>query len=113
MIDQQQKYASRGLIVECVGEAQTDAGAVKRILKGEVQLVFISPESIMSKGVFRNMLLSPAYIKNLVAVVVDEAHCVKTWGDEFRVAFSEIGDLRSLIPDNVGVHALTAIYLYN
>ena len=67
--------------------------------------MFISPESILAKGIFRNMLLSPPYIKNLVAVVVDEAHCVKTWGDDFLVAFSDIGDLRSLIPDNVGVHA--------
>ncbi len=108
MMDQKEKYASRGLTVECVGEAQTDAGAVRKILNGEVQLVFISPERIISKGIFRNMLLSPAYAKNLVAIVVDEAHCVKTWGDEFRVAFSEIGDLRSLIQDNVGVHALTA-----
>ncbi len=108
MMDQQKKYAAGGLTVEYVGEAQTDRSAINRVLKGEAQLVFISPESILAKGIFRNMLLSPPYIKNLVAVVVDEAHCVKTWGDDFRVAFSEIGDLRSLIPDNVGVHALTA-----
>ena len=55
------------------------------------------------------MLLSAPYTKNLVAVIVDEAYCVKTWGDDFRIiAFSEIGDIRSLIPEAVGVHALTA-----
>ena len=53
------------------------------------------------------MLLSHNYGSNLVAVVVDEAHCVKTWGDDFRLAFSQIGDLRSVLPKEVGVHALT------
>ena len=108
MMDPQQKYSPRGLKTEYVGEAQTDPEVVSKVLKGEVQLVFITPESIISKGSFRHMLLSPQYTKHLVAVVVDEAHCVKTWGDDFRVAFSEIGDLRSLSPDTVGVHALTA-----
>ena len=36
-----------------------------------------------------------------MALVVDEAHCVKTWGDEFWMAFAEIGTLRSLISRNV------------
>jgi bloom syndrome protein len=44
----------------------------------------------------------------LVALVVDEAHCVKTWGDEFCVAFAHIGELRSLIPSTTSVMALAA-----
>ena len=47
-------------------------------------------------------------MERLVAVVVDEAHCVKTWGDEFRTAFAHIGELRSLIPSRVNILALTA-----
>ena len=39
---------------------------------------------------------------------MDEAHCIKTWGDQFRKTFSKIGELRSLLPTNVGVIALTA-----
>lgn len=108
MMDQHQKYKSRGLTSELVGEAQTDRMVTQRVLEGEVQLVFITPENIIKKGKFRDMLLSPSYVSKLVAVVVDEAHCVKTWGDDFRVAFSNIGDLRSVFPPNVGVHALTA-----
>ena len=54
------------------------------------------------------MLLSGPYQKKLVALVVDEAHCFKTWGDEFRQMFGEIGDLRSLIPSTVNMLALTA-----
>lgn len=57
---------------------------------------------------YRNMLLSKPYKENLVALVIDEAHCVKTWGDKFRVAFAEIGTLRSIIPSGVNILALTA-----
>ena len=53
-------------------------------------------------------LISTTYQQKLVAIVVDEAHCVKTWGDQFRVVFSHIGDIRSLVPSHVNLMALTA-----
>ena len=54
------------------------------------------------------MLLRQVYKDNQVTVVVDEAHCVRTWGNEFRAAFSEIGNLRSIIPPRINILALTA-----
>ena len=52
------------------------------------------------------MVLFIRYKEDLVALVVDEAHCVKLWGE--RTAFSELGTLRSLIPSEVNILALTA-----
>ena len=46
---------------------------------GCVQLVYISPESMICNPMYWNMLLSRVYKEKLVAFVVDEAHCVKTW----------------------------------
>ena len=60
-------------------ESQTDADVSKRVLVGDVQLLYISPENLLNNRKYRTMLLSPAYAKNLVALVVDEVHCVKTW----------------------------------
>ena len=108
MMDQKEKFSTTGIITDFVGEAQTDNDAVSKVISGQVQLVFISPESIIENPHFRNMLLSQCYRNNLVALIVDEAHCVKVWGDEFRVAFASIGELRSLIPSTVSVMALTA-----
>ena len=108
MSDQKAKYSPRGLVVDFVGEAQTDASCKGRVLKGEVQLVFITPENIIDNKTYRDMLLLPVYQEKLVALVIDEAHCVKTWGDQFRRSFARIGDLRSLLPKNVNVLALTA-----
>ena len=108
MMDQTAKFSPWGLVTDFVGEAQVDSEATKRVLNGLAQLVFISPENIINNPRFRNMLLSAHYKEKLVALVIDEAHCVKYWGDKFRAAFAMIGDLRSLVPTHVNVLALTA-----
>lgn len=79
MMDQKSKLVPRGLTCEFVGEAQDDEEAVKRVLAGRVQLVFISPENLIRNPAFRTMLLHNTYKQNLVALAVDEAHCVATW----------------------------------
>ena len=91
-----------GLKAEFVGEA------VRKVLMGQCQLVFITPEVLIDNSRFCNMLLSTTYKEKLVALVIDEAHCVKTWGDKFRVAFGKIKDKQSLLPDGVHIIAVTA-----
>ncbi len=108
MIDQQAKFTAMGLKTKFVGEAQSDNAVRMRVLSGDVQLVLITPESLISNDTYRNMLQSTQYREKLVALVVDEAHCVKTWGDQFRRTFAMIGDLRSLLPTGVHIMALTA-----
>ena len=73
------KFAALGLNAEYVGMAEDDSEVVKRVLSGDIQLPFISPESILNNKRFRNMLLLQHYKDKLVAVAVDEAHCIKTW----------------------------------
>ena len=60
MIDQKNKFVPCGIITEYVGESQDayDPEAVERVLKGNVQLVFITPESIICNSRYRSMLLS-------------------------------------------------------
>ena len=42
MMDQREKFCSKGLTAEFVGEAQTNPTVVKRVLQGHEQIVFIS-----------------------------------------------------------------------
>jgi len=79
MMDQKKKLSLRGISVEFVGEGQIDEVAVSLVIKGDIQLVFISPESLLTNKTYRRMLRSDAYQKKLVAFAVDEAHCVKLW----------------------------------
>ena len=78
-MDQKNKFVPKGVIAEYVGEAQSDRDAVHAVLEGKIRLLFISPESMFLNPKYRSMLLSKQYKKNLVALVFDEAHCVKTW----------------------------------
>ena len=47
MIDQKEKFVQRGLRVEFVGEAQKEKNATTVVLNGDIQLVYISPESLL------------------------------------------------------------------
>ena len=79
MIDQKDKFSRKGISTDFVGEVQEDETTVAAVIKGDIQLVYISPESLLLNSHFRNMLLSESYKTKLRALVVDEAHCVKLW----------------------------------
>jgi len=108
MMDQCSEFTLRGLKTGFVGEAQTNPEVEALVVKGNIQLVYISPENMINDTRYRRMILSPVYQSNLVALIVDEAHCVKTWGDVFWIAFVEIGSLRSHLSDQLRIMALTA-----
>ena len=61
-----------------VGDADNDL-SVDEICEGKYQLVFMSPESLLTDPKWRDMVQSPIYQEDLVALVVHEAHCVKKW----------------------------------
>ena len=79
MSEQATRFTALGLSAEFVGEGQINPEAKKKVVNGEAQLVFISPENLICNKVYRDMLLTAPYKENLVAVTIDEAHCVKTW----------------------------------
>lgn len=79
MQDQKKTFLQKGLTAEFVGDAQSDYSAVMAVLDGKVQLVYISPESLLNNKKFRSMLQRAHYQENLKALVVDEAHCIQLW----------------------------------
>ena len=46
-----------------------------------------------------------------MAFVVDEAHCIKSWGSKFREAFMHLREVRSSMLPSLNVMALTATAL--
>ena len=79
MMDQRQKFSSWGIAAEFVGEVQQDLNVMRAVKEGRIQLLYISPESLLRNPQWQEMLLSNVYQENIVAVVIDEAHCVTQW----------------------------------
>jgi ATP-dependent DNA helicase RecQ len=74
---------------------------VQRIRRGEVRLVYAAPEGLEA-GVGRVLGELP-----LTLVAVDEAHCISSWGHDFRPAYRNLKGLKRQFR-GVAVLALTA-----
>lgn len=79
------------------------SGIRKRLAAGEQRILFTSPESLMQS--LRPALYSAARGGFLRALVVDEAHMIEQWGDEFRPAFQELAGLRRGLQREAEKHA--------
>ena len=72
-----------------------------------IKLLYITPEFFV-KSTSLQSLLTSLYNEGLLArVVVDEAHCISTWGHDFRPAYRRLSLVRQLFP-RVPLMALTA-----
>ena len=76
MKDQVRQMTQRDISAVYVGD---DDVVETKVCGGKFQLVYLSPEALRTNATWRDMLLSPMYQSYLVALAVDEAHCVKKW----------------------------------
>ena len=61
-----------------IGSDQQDRTVYEKIRSGKVQLMYITPEAIADNEDHRSLLQEQAVFENLVAFVIDEAHCIQT-----------------------------------
>ena len=70
-------------------------------------LVYTTPETLNTNIEFITILCDLRKINMLNRIVIDEAHCVSTWGHEFRPHYLKLKTLKEQF-DNVPIIALTA-----
>ena len=51
----------------------------RAVSQGFFSLLYTSPEAILGREDWKQLLLNPPLSNTIVAVVVDEAHCVYKW----------------------------------
>ena len=91
-------------------QSQGDALAVHRELrkrKPTIRLLYVTPEKLASSQALADILQQLNENGMLTRFVIDEAHCVSSWGHDFRPDYKALGCLRKSYP-NVPITALTA-----
>ncbi|CAM1334901.1 DNA helicase RecQ [Tenacibaculum aestuariivivum] len=70
------------------------------VINKKVKLLYVAPESL---ALLQN-LLNQNYIS---CVAIDEAHCISSWGHDFRPSYKQLSFLKRTLPE-VPIVALTA-----
>ena len=80
MKDQVASITAMGITATYVTDKRMTVTSTKGAIdRGDIQVIFISPEALFSGTEWKRLLCTDVYRQNLVAFVVDEAHCIKDW----------------------------------
>ncbi|CAD1783791.1 similar to Kazachstania africana KAFR0F01050 hypothetical protein [Maudiozyma barnettii] len=77
------------------------------LVNGELDLLYISPEMINASKKFQTVLQSLFRTHNLSRIIIDEAHCVSSWGHDFRPDYKQLNYFKENFC-NIPIMALTA-----
>ena len=103
MKDQVDALNANGIAAGFFNSSQENADqneVLQKLQNNDLQLLYVAPESI---SLLQNHLSG---IK-ISLIAVDEAHCISTWGHDFRPAYTQLSYLKNSFPD-ASLIALTA-----
>ncbi|TFY59485.1 hypothetical protein EVJ58_g5747 [Rhodofomes roseus] len=112
--DMEPKFQAAGLSTLVINANTTKAAAAVRrdgnlwkVGLSKKAVILLSPEQLATPGFF-SLINDPSFAARIMALNVDEAHLLDSWGAQFRPLFREIGNVRARLPGNPILIALTA-----
>lgn len=103
MKDQVDGLNANGVPAAFLNSSQEEADKeviFQKIDNKEIKLLYVAPESLQ----FADRFLSNIKVS---LIAIDEAHCISSWGHDFRPAYTQLGYLKNRFP-SIPVLALTA-----
>ncbi|MES2576852.1 MAG: DNA helicase RecQ [Bacteroidota bacterium] len=103
MKDQVDGLKANGIEACYINSSQTEEERqfyIERLKSNTIKLVYIAPESLsFLDSIFNSLSIS--------LIAIDEAHCISSWGHDFRPAYTNLGYLKNRFP-STPILALTA-----
>lgn len=103
MKDQVDSLKANGIQACFINSTQKDAerqSHIQNLIDNKVKLVYVAPESLSYlENAFSQITIS--------LIAIDEAHCISSWGHDFRPAYTNLGYLKKRFP-STPILALTA-----
>jgi len=96
-------YAIVAAIVSSDFSDEENRATLEQAIAGNLKILFLAPERL-------NNLLWQSYVQKMriSMIVIDEAHCISTWGHDFRPDYRRIVRLVQALPARMPILALTA-----
>ncbi len=107
MKDQVDALCNNGIAAAFLNSTQTAAQQVdvfRDIRSGKLKLLYVAPERLLQSG---NQFIDFLGSINVSLFAIDEAHCISSWGHDFRPEYIRLGRLKADFP-KIPVIALTA-----
>ena len=73
-----------------------------RIRSGELKLLYLAPERLVQASTIEFLQKV-----GVASIAIDEAHCISSWGHDFRADYRQLSHLKEQFP-GVSIHAFTA-----
>jgi ATP-dependent DNA helicase RecQ len=105
MKDQVEQLHAAGvpaLFLNSTLSAETYRDNMEQVRRGEVKLLYLAPETLMTPRIFSLLDGAPVSL-----FTIDEAHCISEWGHDFRPEYRQLVGVRQRYPKAVCM-ALTA-----
>ncbi|MDX2003398.1 MAG: DNA helicase RecQ [Chitinophagales bacterium] len=105
MKDQVESLRANGISAAFLNSSLSAAEQAKiegQALSGSLKLLYVSPEKLSAQS-FLNTLQH----LHVSMVAIDEAHCISSWGHDFRPDYTNLKQIKQLFP-NIPFVALTA-----
>lgn len=109
MKDQVQQLQKRGIAAAALHAGQTKREIdymLDNAANSDLKFLYCSPERLKTE-IFIERIKKVAEKRGVCLIAVDEAHCISQWGYDFRPAYMDIAELRTILP-KVPIVALTA-----